>query len=369
MLETMREFGLEQLALAGEEDAARQQHADYYLQLADQLAAGNTTWVQHRSRLERMASDLDNARLAFDWYEAQSDDEALLRATSVLWVLWDSGCRYREGLALVERALERSNSQASIAYLDALDGAVKLAVFLGDYARAASHSAQEQALAREHGDLPIFGSALCNAGLVASRFGEFSQAEALFVEAERLARAIGHVELERWSQLWVGDMALVQGDLERAAMHYGSALAYFQATDWSWGLVDVNAGLGGVRYGSGDLTGALAHYGESLNRAWQLGVPVLAIGPLLGLAGVIAEFGLAEQGARLFGAAEGIMAALGTPNFPRDQPARDRALVALTALLGEERLAAHRDTGRGLMFEQALTEARGVTEQVAGRVP
>lgn len=369
MLETVREFGLEQLALAGDEDAARQLHADYYLQLADQLAAGNTTLVQHRSRLERMVSDLDNARVAFEWYEAQNDDEALLRATSVLWVLWDSGCRYREGLALVERALERSNSQASIAYLDALDGAVKMAVFLGDYARAASHSAQEQALAREHGDLLIFGSALCNAGLVASRFGEFGQAEALFVEAERLARASGHVELERWSHLWVGDMALVQGDLERAAMHYGSALAYFQATDWSWGLVDVNAGLGGVHYGSGDLTSALAHYGESLNRAWQIGVPVLAIGPLLGLAGVIAEFRLAEQGARLFGAAEGLIALLGTPSFPRDQPARERAFAALRASLGEQRLSAIRAEGRTLTFEQAVTEAKAAARQVASRVP
>ena len=69
---------------------------------------------------------------------------------------------------------------------------------------------------------------------------------------------------------------------EQAAAHYGEALDIFQATNWDLGLVDVNAGLGGVRYGTGDLVGAAAHYGESLERAWQLGCPLLAVGPLLG---------------------------------------------------------------------------------------
>src|SRR5690606_10330871 len=146
------------------------------------------------------------------------------------------------------------------------------------FAQAAVYSAEEQALAKALGDPPLIGWGLTNAGLVASRLGDFPQAEALFVAAEDLAREIGHVELGRWAQLWIGDMALVQGNLARAAKHYAMAWAYFQATDWSWGLVDVNAGLGGVHYGRGDLARALAHYGESLDRAGHLGSPVLAIG-------------------------------------------------------------------------------------------
>jgi predicted ATPase len=366
MLETVREFGLEQLALAGDEDAARQRHLSHYLPIADQLAQANTTWLQNRTRLERMTSELDNVRLAVTWCEQHGEYETLLQLISVFWVLWQVSGHFHEGLSLVEQALERSRPEASLARLDALAGAVAMSLLSGDYDRAAALSAEERVLAQEHGDLLTIGNALTNAGLLASRFGEFGQAEVFFVEAEQTGRAIGHVELERWAQLWVGDMALVQGNYERAALHYEIVLAYFEATDWSWGLADVNAGLGGVHYGSGDLAGAMTHYGASLDRAWQFGVPMLAIGSLLGLAGVVAESGAAEQGARLFGAAEGLIALLGTPSFPRDQPARDRALAALTAQLGDDCLNALRESGRALTFEQAVAEARAVTGQVSG---
>ena len=37
MLETVREYGLEQLATAGEEDEQRDRHADWCLSLTDQI--------------------------------------------------------------------------------------------------------------------------------------------------------------------------------------------------------------------------------------------------------------------------------------------------------------------------------------------
>ena len=85
---------------------------------------------------------------------------------------------------------------------------------------------------------------------------------------------------------------------------------------------------------------------------------------LHGLAGVAAESGQPEAGARLLGAAEGIVASLGAPAYPRDQPVRERALAALTAALGTERLAAAREAGRALTLEAAIAEAQAVAEAV-----
>jgi len=81
---------------------------------------------------------------------------------------------------------------------------------------------------------------------------------------------------------------------------------------------------------------------------------------LHGLAGVAAESGCPEAGARLLGAAEGIASSLSAPAYPRDQPVRARALAALTAALGLERLAAARDAGRALSLEAAIAEAQAV---------
>lgn len=366
MLETVREFGIEQLALAGEEEEARQRHAHHYLQIANALAPDTTTWFRGRTHVERMTSDLDNARLAYAWWNAHGEPGTLLRFISIFWVIWQASGLHREGIDLVERALAQSTPLASVARFLALDGLGTLAVLYGDYTLAATFFVEERVLAKELGDPVLMWMSATQEGLLASRHGEFGIAAAQFSDALRIARAADSDEMEAWANLWIGDMALVQTHDEQAVEHYAEALSFFQATDWAWGLVDVNAGLGGVAYGRGELASAAAYYKESLEQAWRLGVPVLAIGPFLGFAGVLAAAGSAEVGARMFGAAEGLIALLGTPSFPRDQPARDRAFAALTALLGEEHYAEIRDAGRSLTFEQAAIEARAAVEQVAG---
>lgn len=366
MLETVREFGLERLSAEGGEDETRQRHARHYLRLSDEILHSAYGALHSHARLQRMASELDNVRLALAWCDEHREIDALLGMSSVFWALWHARGLYREGRALVERALAQSSPRASVARILALDGVGIMAVFQGDYAQAATFIHEERVLAQELGDPNLIGLALTNEGLLISRHGEYGRAETLFTEAERLARAGADVELKGWAHLWIGDMALVQAHFDQAAAHYAEALLVFQAADLDWGLVDVNAGLGGVNYCTGNHFQAAAYYWESLDRARDLGVEILAVGSLLGLAGVAAESGSAERGARLFGAAEGIAASFGAPIFPRDHPARDRALTALTALLGEDHLVASRATGGILTLEQAVAEARLVTERVAG---
>jgi hypothetical protein len=90
----------------------------------------------------------------------------------------------------------------------------------------------------------------------------------------------------------------------------------------------------------------------------------MVVSSLHGLAGVATEFGEPGAGARLLGAAEGILSALGAPIYPRDQPVRKRALAALTKALEPERLAAAREAGRALSLEEAIAEAQAVAESV-----
>jgi hypothetical protein len=91
---------------------------------------------------------------------------------------------------------------------------------------------------------------------------------------------------------------------------------------------------------------------------------LLVSSSLHGLAGLAAACGQLEAGARLLGAAEGLTASLGAPQYPRDQPVRVRVLAALTAALEEEQLAATRDAGRTLSLEAAIAEAEAVAAAV-----
>jgi DNA-binding CsgD family transcriptional regulator len=159
------------------------------------------------------------------------------------------------------------------------------------------------------------------------------------------------------SRLLRGDSALAQEQFPRAGEPYAHASELFRSIGDEWRLSDVQAGRGGLSFCIGDLAQAATLYMENLERAQRVGYTMIVTSTLVGLAGVAAACGRSIAGARLLGAAEGIAASLGSPLYPRDRPVRDRALAALTAALGPERLTSAQETGRNLPREQAIAEA------------
>src|SRR5215218_4955405 len=104
MLETVREFGLEQLAERGEEAATRANHAAYYLALAERTApmlrgsGGPAAFVA----LEREHANL---RTALTWFEAHGEAETFLRLAAALGFFWNMTGHWSEGNAWLARAL------------------------------------------------------------------------------------------------------------------------------------------------------------------------------------------------------------------------------------------------------------------------
>jgi predicted ATPase/DNA-binding SARP family transcriptional activator len=135
MLETIREYGLEQLAASEETDAVRLAHAHYYLALAEQAAprlisGDRDTW------LDRLALEHDNMRAVLAWsleelkienaelrkpagqaeepfsiLNAQfsiSAQEIGLRLAGALAWFWILRCHFSEGRRWFESALQRA---------------------------------------------------------------------------------------------------------------------------------------------------------------------------------------------------------------------------------------------------------------------
>src|SRR5712691_7201953 len=73
MMETIREYGLEALVARGEEESARQAHAMYYLQLAEEAEPG-LLGPQQALWSERLEREYDNLRAALEWLIAQAED-------------------------------------------------------------------------------------------------------------------------------------------------------------------------------------------------------------------------------------------------------------------------------------------------------
>src|SRR5437764_5422609 len=74
MLATIREYGLEALASAGEMESTRRAHAAHYLVLAEQaeLELGGP---QQAVWLEQLEQEHDNLRAALQWSLEQAGDE------------------------------------------------------------------------------------------------------------------------------------------------------------------------------------------------------------------------------------------------------------------------------------------------------
>ena len=236
MLETVREFGLERLALAGEVDDARQRHADHFLSLADSRAVG----IRFRENLDnvtRFAPERDNVRLALAWFDEHGETRRPpppeCRGVWPLAGVWVSIGRVSSG------SNGHSRGPATTGPRRAFRRSTRprwLAMFQGDYERAAAFTHEALALARELGDPLLVGVSLgrrrhcCRIGKAT-----YGRAEALLDEAHHLLQRAGR-PVSRCGRLQIGARpprprryCPGPGAVRSGGAHYEAALEQFQA--------------------------------------------------------------------------------------------------------------------------------------------
>ncbi|HMQ30363.1 MAG TPA: tetratricopeptide repeat protein [Chloroflexaceae bacterium] len=243
MLETLREYGLAQLELAGEAAATRRAHAGSFLQLAEQ--AERHLWGGAQEHwLARLEREHDNLRAALAWLLAQDDAVAPgLELAGCLWRFWDIRGHWTEGQRWLERALERrAPGDAPHRWL-ALHGAGNLALNLGENGRARAHYEESLAVTRELGLPRAVANSLLNLSVVTLRQGDLGEAIALQEQALAIHReqdnAIG-VALALHN---LATMLDEQGNYERAAVCAEESLAHYgelgDSRGVAWALHDL----------------------------------------------------------------------------------------------------------------------------------
>ncbi|MFN8635294.1 MAG: hypothetical protein U0893_15720 [Chloroflexota bacterium] len=128
MLETIREFGLESLALHGELAALQRWHAEHFLALAE-TAEPLLRGSEQARWLERLPADFDNLRAALDWsLGSDGDPELGLRLSGALADFWYYRANTREARQWLALTLNR-HSGRTLARVKALTGAGRMATF------------------------------------------------------------------------------------------------------------------------------------------------------------------------------------------------------------------------------------------------
>jgi DNA-binding CsgD family transcriptional regulator/Tfp pilus assembly protein PilF len=102
MLETIREFALDEIEGAAYGDV-RRRHAGYYLEVAE-TAAPRLQGPEHARSLSRLIDELDNIRVALDWMVEDDDSERLARLAAAMATYWRYYGDIREGQGRLRQA-------------------------------------------------------------------------------------------------------------------------------------------------------------------------------------------------------------------------------------------------------------------------
>jgi predicted ATPase/DNA-binding CsgD family transcriptional regulator len=355
MLETTREFGLEQLAACGEEEAIRDWHAQWCLALATTLAplvhvAGEP------ALLGRLSAEHSDLRAALGWFAARGDAESFARLAGALNWFWHMGGQGREGRDWLERALAASARASPEARMGALSGAGNLAVQQGDHARATALAEELLTIAHAQGDRTAEADARFLLSRAASQRGAGDEATAFAVEAVALNRRVGDARRLPWAVQRLGIEAYVAGDIKQAAALFAEAFEGFQAAGNVLGMTYAMGHLGMARYAQGDRRQAAALYRESLTLHRDLADPWETAHILTEVALVTAETRDAERAARLLGAAEALFTLTGTAPLPYERDTKDRTEAVARACLDPDDYSSAWESGQELSFAQAVTE-------------
>jgi non-specific serine/threonine protein kinase len=356
MLETIREFGLEQLAASEDEASAYRRHAAWCAALAERAEPelGGPDAVAWLDRLER---EHDNVRQALAWLFEQGDIETAARITRAIWMFWFFRCYFHEARGWLDRTLESLPDRPSPLRTRMLGSAGLFAEAVGDFGEAEKKLGESRRMALALDDKVALAMALLGLGDVADNTGQYERAEALLRAANDLFRETG-------SSLWLvltlaflGTLTQRRGDEEAAASLMHEALALSRQIGFLWGTAICLNRVGRLAHTRGDDAEAARLYGESLGLWRELGDYWRMSRQLIDLAEVAADNGQFEHAARLLGAAEAINEPIGASESFVDDSARQRTLQLTSEHLTTEAFDRAWAAGQAMSLEAAVAMA------------
>jgi predicted ATPase/class 3 adenylate cyclase len=363
MLETVREFGVEQLEVHGEETTTRDRHAGYFLALLERADPDVFGSGSLQPVLDAIEPEHDNAGAALRWSWETGDHDTLLRLAGALAWFWYYRGYLNEGQRWLSQALETpADPAAPRPRAWALTASGLIASVSGEPERAAelltasfdwwerSSEAVGHAVARG-----LLG------GLRVSQ-GQYDEAAALFLGNEAFFQGGAYEIWIAHARFHLGVIAWMQGDEDRARSVLRDAAEHFDRSEDPAHASDSLRYLGLIACAAGDLDEAARWFREMLTRLHQQrSRRALAVG-LADVATLAAAHEAWHPAAQLFAKAEALLQDEGAAFT---LPARDhyeRAHVRARDALGEDVYHAAADAGRALTLEQALSEAEAVLE-------
>jgi predicted ATPase/class 3 adenylate cyclase len=395
MLETLRDYARERLAVAGRAGPTAARHCGHFLAFAKEAGHG-LHGPQPGAWIARLEDELDNLRAAMDWASSPDGDPVLLVKYCVaLLGFWTLRGYASEGRGIVRTALALPAVQASdIAHAWALYVGAGLADAQSDHAQAREmleaclalrrrldsprdtaatlstlaltllHGGNaEGARERETEAIGIFRSlgdrygeaiGLLHLGQVAAALGDDALAQRHLDDGLAIARRIGNVEVAAECERELGALALFEGDLPTAQSRLQHALGVCREANDSRGETQVGWWLGRTDLAAGDLPSARERLGKALRafHGFEMWDELLAC--VEDHARLVHAEGRSELGLGLVAAAARARERLGLPRARRDVQLLEPALRAMRNAMSDAAQHAAWAAGRAWDIDDAI---------------
>jgi predicted ATPase/DNA-binding CsgD family transcriptional regulator len=407
LLETIRDFGRDELIASGEQYPLRDRHLQCYVRLAEDIAEKLTGQFQ-QLWMDWLETEFDNLRAALSWSIESQQLEAGLRIAVALYEFWTVRDVIEEGLEWYGRLINGSDETVPTDVLaNALGKAGLMAGFRGNISLQAEYASEAARLAeatgeegkrallwalvaisqgargagenelefriarqvieieRELGDTYLLGVSLSTYSTVAMNLGDFAKADAMLTEGLTLLRDHGDPYRIGQALNYRGDLARCERNYRQARSAYEESARYFRESHADRDLASTLHNLAYTCVHEGDIDRARELFAESLTlQQSQSNVPGIAE-CLAGFGGLAITLGLPAAGARLFAAARQIGGDRIATAWPATRMEFEYFTLRARTLLGESAYSAEQDAGRQLSLDDAISHVRQLTVDLA----
>ena len=406
MLETIRDYARLKLIESGDMDGASTRHCHYYFAMAKDGNRGmkgpeQPKWV---ARLEAdhenvraaiahsmggrgdpvIAVKIEVAMQAFRVYrgyasEGRNNLRALLAHPAIVsydlargWALYVAAALTseqgddQEAQRMLEACLGlRRGIGDEVDLAGTLSTLAAVRLRLGDAVRARSGEEEALVIFRKLGDRGGEAIALLHLGEICAYVGEDVDARRFLGQSLALAREIKYSEIESDCERVLGQLALERGDLPEARTCLARSLAVCQAARDARGMAMVSWWLGKVDLANNDGGSALPHLREAIRAFESFGMNAETIGVIEDHARLACSLGLADDSARLYGAASAARERLSHLRAPRLEPLYRDDLGSLRAALTTSAFEIAWRDGREWDLAQAVNRALALFDATA----
>lgn len=361
MLETLKEFALEQLNASNEREEAVRRHATYYCRLAEESESELTAAGQHAAT-QMLTQELANIRAALRYAIDTDDPDLGLLLTGCIWRFWQSTGHLIEPIRWLERLLETEGA-SDAARAKGLTGLAGLAYWQGDIPKAQICYEEALDLYRVVGDQLGEADTLFGMSMTTSMLGNIEGGEQLAEEARSLFEKIG--VRKGIGEVYMAQAVMAHQRRQHAAARplWQAALAISRELDNRALAATQLAGMSTCAFHQGDIPEAIQTVIEGLGEVTdQENIPI-ACWSLVFVAAFAAPIA-PEEATRLAGAVDSFRQTAGG-GMDLDSIEIEDAKTVASRVLDAETLKRAWEEGRAMTLEQAVDYAREIERLVA----